>query len=458
MVALGLLTAAMTNDVGAASTVWFPLALVVATTAGMECRGRRVPALWVLDLAAVLVVRVVADVEAGGEPVFALLAAPILAGLLGGPVAVPTTVVGIVVSIGMRPMGEAESGETSVVVAAVVLGSLAAVGAAIAHLSHTQRDRMREATAQSDRLQAVLSAMLRSDPRGVVVRDGCGRLAEVNPVAARILGLGAEDIGRTLPGPSIFSGPLVDRHGEPLGQLPAPDERALLGGEVVTEEVIGLGQDCRWVSVDSIPVDAVDGRWVVTQFRDVTEETSTLSRLQREAGVDPLTGAGNRRLLDWTLKELDRRDDHVVAVVVDLDGFKQVNDLHGHGVGDEILRELALRLVAASRPDDVVIRTGGDEFLLLLRGGEEGDTARIIDRLRAALNAPFPTESGLLDIGVSLGFQDGTAMAARSLIRVADGNMYQDKRRHRPGADVRAAVVPRRSQARQQASSAPPRG
>ena len=119
---------------------------------------------------------------------------------------------------------------------------------------------------------------------------------------------------------------------------------------------------------------------------------------------------------------------------VDLDGFKEINDAHGHDAGDELLRQVAERLAEVVRGGDTVARLGGDEFAVIL--GDVASVAEVhavADRVRAAFAAPFRiTEAGpAIPIGASV----GTAMwpdegqTAESLLRYADLAMYRDKAR-----------------------------
>ncbi len=195
----------------------------------------------------------------------------------------------------------------------------------------------------------------------------------------------------------------------------------------------GSGQVVEWQA------DPVDGRWVIAQIGGLEVETSVLTHLQRQATSDPLTGVGNRRLLDRTIDELDDPAERIGVVLLDIDDFKQVNDAHGHAIGDQVLHQIGTRLDHACRPDDVAVRFGGDEFVVLLRRLADGAGAAdaIVARLAEALHQPFRTEAGLLDIRCSLGVALGPALEARALVRGADRSMYASKRPSTVGLDCR---------------------
>jgi diguanylate cyclase (GGDEF)-like protein len=155
--------------------------------------------------------------------------------------------------------------------------------------------------------------------------------------------------------------------------------------------------------------------------------------LKRLALHDSLTGVLNRRA--WTEGVgLDAvRASFGTALMLDLDNLKEVNDVHGHAAGDELLRRVADVLRAAVRPTDRLYRWGGDEFLLLLRGARATDARRRVDELVARANASVPADAadGLV-LELSLGvaeFVGGEAL--EPAVSRADAAMYEDKSRRR---------------------------
>jgi len=163
----------------------------------------------------------------------------------------------------------------------------------------------------------------------------------------------------------------------------------------------------------------------------VAEKTDELAYL---ALHDPLTGLPNRTLvLDRATQLLARGrrfDSPVTALFVDIDGFKQINDLFGHQVGDEALREIAARLRSVLRDSDTVGRLGGDEFVMLVdpldRTGAERIAARILRVLARPLELPEPARSPV-SVTASIGIATGLPNAAEFLLRDADLAMYQAK-------------------------------
>jgi diguanylate cyclase (GGDEF)-like protein/PAS domain S-box-containing protein len=159
--------------------------------------------------------------------------------------------------------------------------------------------------------------------------------------------------------------------------------------------------------------------------------------LRRQAMQDPLTGLANRRALDRRVQpmlhggaEQQPSGAGWALLFVDLDGFKAVNDVHGHRVGDALLVAVAERLAVADCEADLVSRIGGDEFVLLLCTGDPDRVTDAVDRVRLALAQPFDVEGHSLDVAVSVGVAvPRSADPAPRLLDRADADMYRDKRR-----------------------------
>jgi len=161
-------------------------------------------------------------------------------------------------------------------------------------------------------------------------------------------------------------------------------------------------------------------------------EVRGYNEVKLEARTDELTGLANRRAL---LAKADR----IVAaattgrpaamLLLDLDGFKEVNDSLGHPAGDDLLRQVGPRLRGALRPDDVLARLGGDEFAVLVPDAGVDEAEALAHRLRALLLQPFTVEGIRLHVGVSIGVSTTPVPAAsvQDLLRFADVAMYSAK-------------------------------
>jgi diguanylate cyclase (GGDEF)-like protein len=154
-----------------------------------------------------------------------------------------------------------------------------------------------------------------------------------------------------------------------------------------------------------------------------------------EALRDPLTGLPNRALLDDRIEQAFRRSrrsaEPFTLVAIDLDGFKDVNDVRGHRAGDIVLKTLARRFEAVVRAADTVARVGGDEFVVLSLGtGSDERAAALVGRLRHALRKPVKVDGASVEIDGSIGWAvyPGDGSSAEDLLAQADQQMYATKR------------------------------
>ena len=175
-------------------------------------------------------------------------------------------------------------------------------------------------------------------------------------------------------------------------------------------------------------VVAASGVWSLLTIRKLRAAESLALR-------DPLTMLPNRILLEDRIEQALRRaartGEPFAVVVLDLDGFKEINDIRGHSAGDEVLRHLGGRLEEALRESDTVARVGGDEFVVLSLGTkDEEEAAALVGRLRTALRTPLTVAGVTVEIDASIGWaihpDDGAT--PEELLSRADGQMYATKR------------------------------
>lgn len=178
----------------------------------------------------------------------------------------------------------------------------------------------------------------------------------------------------------------------------------------------------------------VDAHQLTRSLRYAIERKRTEERLNHLAHHDSLTGLSNRKHFYDTLKNsiaLARRHETKLALLLlDLNGFKAINDTLGHYVGDLLLQAVALRLRECMRETDCVARIGGDEFTMILSDiYNEEDAAAATDKIIEAIGRPFIVDGRTLDIGVSvgIGIYPTDADNLESLVRNADVAMYQAK-------------------------------
>jgi diguanylate cyclase (GGDEF)-like protein/PAS domain S-box-containing protein len=177
--------------------------------------------------------------------------------------------------------------------------------------------------------------------------------------------------------------------------------------------------------------------------QDITARKRDELELERRALRDPLTGLSNRTLALDRLRhalELARRQKSTLAVLyIDLDGFKVVNDEHGHAAGDQVLLGVAERLREVTRASDTLGRLGGDEFVTICEDvPSESAAVGTAERVRAALGAPFPTGGCTCRLSASVGvaFASGRHATHEDLLRDADRAMYVAKQRGGDSTEV----------------------
>ncbi len=181
-------------------------------------------------------------------------------------------------------------------------------------------------------------------------------------------------------------------------------------------------------------VSAVDGVSVVGTVDDVTEAVGIERTLRSQATLDALTGVLHRSGLERTWETLPAAP--YAVTFIDLDGFKQVNDVHGHDAGDRVLAAVGQRLQRAVRPIDLVCRYGGDEFVVVFTALQSvDDAAELADRVRAEVEGPLPLGvRGLRwDVRASVGTALGNAGEPfAAVVSRADASMYREKRQRSP--------------------------
>ncbi|MDD0814339.1 diguanylate cyclase [Curvibacter sp. HBC28] len=194
--------------------------------------------------------------------------------------------------------------------------------------------------------------------------------------------------------------------------------------------------DTVWMDLNGVRLseDSGESLWLL---QDITEMKQYQAQVEHIAFHDPLTLLPNRLLLSDRMRQafaLHERAKTVTAVCyLDLNGFKAVNDQHGHEAGDHLLKEMAKRLLEAVRAHDTVARLGGDEFVLLLSSLHQSEEARlIIQRVEKAIRQPVRLANGAevqvsTSVGVAFHPQDGTQPG--QLLALADSAMYEAKRR-----------------------------
>jgi diguanylate cyclase (GGDEF)-like protein/PAS domain S-box-containing protein len=179
---------------------------------------------------------------------------------------------------------------------------------------------------------------------------------------------------------------------------------------------------------------------LVMIVEDITDRKALEAQLVHRSLHDPLTGLPNRLLFQdrlWHALERGRRERTPTCVLImDLDGFKAINDELGHPIGDLVLIAFAERLRSVLRASDTAARLGGDEFSIVCENTEPADAVVLAERLRAAVTEPLSLDDTEVTVGVSIGIGsapggDEAEDVYERLVREADDAMYADKARGR---------------------------
>ncbi|KQS93958.1 MULTISPECIES: EAL domain-containing protein [unclassified Rhizobium] len=258
--------------------------------------------------------------------------------------------------------------------------------------------------------------------------DGTGSIRFVNPSAAKLFGYErAEMIG--CPVTIIIPERMRGAHTGGFNRV-AGGQKPSLGGKTV--EVSAIKKDGTEFPIEitlSVWRDE-NGMGAGAIIKDISERRERDSKLLRMANQDTLTGLPNRhRFIDLIRDEL-QAERPLTVVMLDLDGFKDVNDTHGHSAGDCVLQAVAVRLPYLLRGDAQVARFGGDEFAILLPN--VGDPIAAQSEAKAIVDAfatPFDVAGHVLDLGASVGFAIAPAHGSdeEELIACADYALYKAK-------------------------------
>jgi diguanylate cyclase (GGDEF)-like protein/PAS domain S-box-containing protein len=290
-----------------------------------------------------------------------------------------------------------------------------------------------DALPPADRRSAFANA-----PTGIALTTPAGVLVDANPALCDLLGRPADE----LHGHSVLD------FVHPEARAAAAEAHALL----TAHRTRPMRLETRLVRADSseVPVQ-VTASWVeetddgqaahlVMIVEDITERKALEAQLVHRSLHDALTGLPNRLLFQdrlWHALERGHREHTPTCVLImDLDGFKAINDELGHPMGDLVLISFAERLRSVLRASDTAARLGGDEFSIVCENTERGEAQVLADRLRAAVTEPLSLSGTNVSVGISIGIGsapggDEPGEVCERVIREADDAMYADKAERR---------------------------
>lgn len=280
------------------------------------------------------------------------------------------------------------------------------------------------------------AALFELHPHAVFALDDSGICFQANRAAQDLTGYTREEIE----GRSLLAA--LDEETQPLF---AKALRFAAGGETLQLEATMTRRCGRNVElyVTLLPIGGTSGDGVFAIAQDVTERRNNERTIHHMAYHDYLTELPNRRLFQQRLASIldDIRAGHAAAatasdsfavMLIDLDGFKTVNDSLGHAIGDETIRYAAKRLKRCIREDDLAARIGGDEFVVILCDLQAPQqAAEIAERVIRELSKPFHVQghSATLSASVGIALYPSDGQDADSLLRTADAAMYRVKER-----------------------------
>ena len=273
-------------------------------------------------------------------------------------------------------------------------------------------NRLHDITRQLQRSEQLASAIVAGAGDAIWTIDGNGVVLTANDASARLTGVGAD----------VQPGQPIDRF------------LSATSGSAVMRSASGE----EWsvlVSASTIDTDSAPIRVVIAH--DISERLDFEQQLALQARRDPLTGLPNRLAVIERIGELTLSQARAAVLYLDLDGFKSVNDLRGHSMGDEVLAEVARRLKANVSHDDLVGRLGGDEFIVVSTTLlDQHDIADLGSRLIGTIEQPFTSED-LINLSASIGvvMLDGH-VDAETVLSEADSALYQAKHRGKGRLEV----------------------
>lgn len=277
----------------------------------------------------------------------------------------------------------------------------------------------------------MISGLLEHFPDGIVFVDDQGIIQFSNQEAERIFGF-ARDALLGKPVESLIMPEIRERYAKEIRQMLESDTPIRSGKK---SELVGCRKDGGAVPIEWSNHVFKEGDSILCYccITDIFERSELQNKLYQQTITDPLTELFNRRYFDERLKQEFRRASrhrrHFSVIIIDVDGFKQSNDLHGHAFGDEILCKASGLFLEVLRDEDTIYRYGGDEFAMILPETPKEGAVELAERLRRAFAKNCCDKDKRLNLTLSIGVasypDDGEQ--EDELVGAADRRMYHSK-------------------------------
>lgn len=301
----------------------------------------------------------------------------------------------------------------------------------------TERKLQEQLRQRADENLRLADSVFKHSPVAIVIADGDKQILSVNPAFAHISGFSAEDVLKQ-PLDCLPIYPPMSNHPDVLEAL---QRNGHWSGEVTNQRKDGVIHTL-WLHITRVSsqrtgyscFDNTEHAHYIWMMLDITERKQAEARIHHLAHHDPLTGLPNRLSLRAKLEEYlpvaERYNMKLAIMFIDLDRFKVINDTLGHQFGDQLLSEVANRLVKTVRSTDTVVRLGGDEFVVLLPYIQtHNDAAEVATKIIEQVGEPIRIDNQELhtspSIGISLYPEDGQDVD--TMLRNADTAMYHAK-------------------------------
>jgi len=275
---------------------------------------------------------------------------------------------------------------------------------------------------------------------GVISTDEKGKIVMLNKVAENLTGWKKEDaIGQELTKVFNIYSDITEK------KLESPVKKVIKTGEILLldNQIVLISKDNKRIPIEdsAAPIRDVSGviTGVVIVFRDYSDKKERQKEIEFLSFKDPMTGLYNRRYMEDAIKRLDtKRNLPFSTMVLDVNGLKLTNDVFGHDIGDKLLIETAEILRKSCRGDDIIVRTGGDEYAILLPKTDEYECEIIRERIiRESKNK---NAQGII-ISLAIGYctKHIESEDIWDAVKIADNRMYGDKMVN--GKNVKKQIV-----------------